>query len=144
MQHTSGAWLCVEAALCCANLPGRPSRPSAQALPSLDPPLQLTGLGIGLYWDPSNVAKSFSAGADWAWYSNAYDWKPFLAALLCSTTGTLLWCTGAWALRKFAGVRGVGISDILMKVGRLRGPGHSRGRQRQPAARSCQPLASCI
>lgn len=133
----SGALLCKPAWAPLAPLSSSPPFPGP-------PPLQLTGLGIGLYWDPSNVAKSFSTGADWAWYSNAYDWKPFLAALLCSTTGTLLWCTGAWALRKFAGVRGVGISDILMKVGRLRGPGHSRGRQRQPAARSCQPLASCI
>jgi hypothetical protein len=68
--------------------------------------LQLLGLGIGINWIPGDVATSFAVGADWAFYSNAYDWRAFAVTLGCSTAGMLLWCTGAWLLRRFAGGRG--------------------------------------
>lgn len=76
----------------------------------------LTAFGIGLKWDPSDVAGSFSAGADWSWYSNIYDWRAFLMALCLSTAGDLLWCTTGWALRRFLGFEGLGVSDILMRI----------------------------
>ncbi|KAI8475914.1 MAG: hypothetical protein J3K34DRAFT_517076 [Monoraphidium minutum] len=77
--------------------------------------LALTALGIGTKWDPSNVGASFAAGADWAWFSNAYHWSAFLTAILASTAGDLMWCTAAAGLRR-AGVRGPGISGLLMAV----------------------------
>jgi hypothetical protein len=70
--------------------------------------LQLLGLGIGVNWIPGDVATSFSVGADWAFYSNAYDWRCFAVALGCSTAGMLLWSAGALALRRFAGGQGAG------------------------------------
>lgn len=78
--------------------------------------LGVTGTGIGISWIPGDVATSFSAGADWAWYSNNYDWRPFLAALLCSLAVTLLWSLGAWLLYRVCGVRGPGISGVLMAI----------------------------
>jgi hypothetical protein len=38
--------------------------------PRLAPLLQLTALGIGLFWDPADVAGSFAEGARWAWVTN--------------------------------------------------------------------------
>lgn len=84
--------------------------------PHAPPPKQLTAVGIGLQWNPADVAGSFSSGAYWAWFGNNYDWRAFLAALACSLGGDLLWCTGAWGVRRFAGVEGPGISGVLMRV----------------------------
>lgn len=78
--------------------------------------LGVTACGIGVNWNPADVAGSFSSGANWAWYSSSYDWKPFLAALLCSSIAMLLWCAVAYALRKRLGVRGPGISGLVMRV----------------------------
>lgn len=78
--------------------------------------LGVTATGIGVYWNPSDIAGSFSAGANWAWYSNNYDWKPFLAALAVSAVVMLLFDSGAWLLRRCCGVKGPGISGILMRI----------------------------
>ena len=78
--------------------------------------LGVTGTGIGVNWDPNDVSGSFASGANWAWYGNNYDWRPFLAALLCSTVPMLLWCTGVYVLRKRFGVRGPGISGLVMRI----------------------------
>lgn len=78
--------------------------------------LGVTGTGIGVNWDPNDVAGSFSGGANWAWYGSNYDWRPFLAALLCSSCTLLAWCTVAWLLRKRFGIKGPGISGIVMRI----------------------------
>jgi hypothetical protein len=91
--------------------------PSPPQPPPPPPPRpQLTALGIGLNWNPKKVAASFAAGADWAWYSNSYSWKAFLAALLFSTAGDVIWCALAWAARTHLGIHGPGISGVLLKV----------------------------
>lgn len=77
--------------------------------------LGLTATGIGANWDPSNVSGSLSSGAYWAWYGNNYDWRCFLAALGFSAGVDLLWCAGAWLVRRTTGVRGPGIS-VLMRL----------------------------
>jgi hypothetical protein len=42
--------------------------------------------------------------------------RPFLAALLCSSAATLLWSAAAWLLRARMGVRGPGVSGLLMRL----------------------------
>lgn len=44
------------------------------------------------------------------------SWRPFLAALLCSSCTLLVWCSGAWFLRKRFGVHGPGISGLVMRI----------------------------
>jgi hypothetical protein len=48
-------------------------------------------------------------------YSNQYDWRAFLAALLCSAGVAVLWSLGAWLLRKTANIEGPGIA-LLMRI----------------------------
>jgi len=36
--------------------------------------LAVTASGIGINWNPADVAGSFASGANWAWYGNNYDW----------------------------------------------------------------------
>lgn len=48
-------------------------------------------------------------------YSNAYDWRAFLAALVCSSGVAILWSAGALLLRKTARINGPGIS-VLMHI----------------------------
>jgi hypothetical protein len=48
-------------------------------------------------------------------YSNQYDWRAFLAALVCSSGIAILWSACAWLLRRTAGVNGPGIS-VLMHI----------------------------
>jgi hypothetical protein len=36
--------------------------------------LGVTATGIGVNWNPADVAGSFSGGANWGWYGNNYDW----------------------------------------------------------------------
>jgi hypothetical protein len=67
-------------------------------------------------WNPADVAGSFSYGSNWVWYQSNYHWAPFLAALLCSSCTMLLWCTGAWILRTKWGLRGPGISGVVMRI----------------------------
>eukprot|EP00879_Flechtneria_rotunda_P007009 GHRR01007358.1.p1 GENE.GHRR01007358.1~~GHRR01007358.1.p1 ORF type:complete len:441 (+),score=103.29 GHRR01007358.1:396-1718(+) len=78
--------------------------------------LGVTGTGIGINWIPGDVSTSFSAGANWGWFANSYDWRPFLAALLCSSVTTLMWCMAAWLVKRYTGVQGPGISGVLMRV----------------------------
>lgn len=35
--------------------------------------LGVTGTGIGVMWNPDDVAGSFSYGANWAWYQSNYE-----------------------------------------------------------------------
>ncbi|KIZ01086.1 hypothetical protein MNEG_6873 [Monoraphidium neglectum] len=77
--------------------------------------LTLTALGIGINWNPSDVAGSFAAGATWSWFTNGYDWRAFLTALVASTLGDVLWCAAASLLRA-RGIHGPGISGVLMRV----------------------------
>jgi len=56
------------------------------------------------------VAGSFSTGATWAWYSNSYDWRAFLAALGCSLAGSVLWMAGAALV---PGRKGPGVSVLM-------------------------------
>lgn len=42
--------------------------------------------------------------------------RPFLAAVLASSGALLLWCSVAFFLRKRFGVRGPGISGLVMRV----------------------------
>lgn len=78
--------------------------------------LGVTGTGIGVLWIPGDKAGSFSAGANWAWYGNNYDWRPFLAALVCSTGVMVAWCVSAWVFARKFRVAGPGISKILMGI----------------------------
>jgi hypothetical protein len=79
--------------------------------------LGVTGSGIVYKWDPSvSSATNFSVGADWSWYSNNYDWRPFFAALVCSAAVMVLFDGCAWLLRRFAGVHGPGVSGVLMPI----------------------------
>lgn len=78
--------------------------------------LGVTATGIGINWNLDDVSGSFSSGANWAWYGNNYDWRPFLAAVLCSTIALWLWCLGALLLRKRFGVHGPGISGLMMRI----------------------------
>jgi hypothetical protein len=78
--------------------------------------LGVTGCGVGLNWIPGDIATSFAVGANWGWYGNNYDWRPFLAALLCSLCAMLVWCAAAWILASKFGVSGPGISGVLMNI----------------------------
>lgn len=78
--------------------------------------LGVTASGIGINWIPGDAATSFSAGANWAWYGNNYDWRVFLAALLCSLGSMMVWSVAAWGLERVVGASGPGISGLLMKV----------------------------
>ncbi|KAF8059372.1 Selenoo [Scenedesmus sp. PABB004] len=69
--------------------------------------LALTGAGVGINWTPGDAAGSFSVGARWAWYDNAYDWRAFAAALVGSA-GAMLLTDGAAAALRAAGVEGPG------------------------------------
>jgi hypothetical protein len=62
------------------------------------------------------VPGSFSRGADWAWFSNNYDWRAFLVTLVASLVGDVAWCAAAWVFREKLGIRGPGISGVLMRV----------------------------
>eukprot|EP00878_Enallax_costatus_P041831 GHUV01048726.1.p1 GENE.GHUV01048726.1~~GHUV01048726.1.p1 ORF type:complete len:328 (+),score=52.92 GHUV01048726.1:969-1952(+) len=77
--------------------------------------LGVTASGIGVCWDPADISGSFANGANWAWYSNNYDWKPFLASLAVSAIVMLTFDAGAWLLRRRC-ITGPGISGILMRV----------------------------
>lgn len=46
-------------------------------------------------------------------YSNQYDWRAFLVALVCSSGVAILWSAGAWLLRKTTGIHGPGISVLM-------------------------------
>jgi hypothetical protein len=46
-------------------------------------------------------------------WSNDYDWRAFLAALLCSSGVALLWSVGAWLLRRCAHTEGPGVAVLL-------------------------------
>lgn len=48
-------------------------------------------------------------------YSNAYDWRAFVAALACSGGIAILWSACALLLRKTARIHGPGIS-VLMRI----------------------------
>jgi hypothetical protein len=76
--------------------------------------LGVTASGIYVSWIPGDVAGSFSTGANWGWYANNYDWRPFVAALVCSAAVTYLWSALAWGMRR-AGVHGPGVAGILMR-----------------------------
>ena len=72
-------------------------------------------------WDPANPGGSISAGAYYAWFGNVnYDWPPFLWAICFSVGGMVLWGGVATLLRKVFGVRGPGVSGVLMKSTSLR------------------------
>jgi hypothetical protein len=78
--------------------------------------LGVTASGVYVSWIPGDVPGSFSAGANWGWYSNNYDWRPFVAALVCSTAVTYLWSALAWVMRRSAGVYGPGVAGVLMPI----------------------------
>jgi hypothetical protein len=79
--------------------------------------LGVTGSGIVFMWDANaTAAKNFAVGADWSWYSNNYDWRPFFAALMCSAAVMVLFDGCAWLLRRFAGIHGPGVSGVLMPI----------------------------
>jgi hypothetical protein len=79
--------------------------------------LGVTGSGIVHQWKPeASAAVNFSVGADWSWYSNNYDWRPFFAALACSAAVMVLFDGCAWLLRRFAGIHGPGVSGVLMPL----------------------------
>lgn len=82
--------------------------------------LGVTACGIGVTWIPGDVATSFSAGANWAWYGNNYDWRPFLASLLCSACAMVIWCAAAWVAARMFKVSGPGISGVLMRIPGMR------------------------
>jgi hypothetical protein len=82
--------------------------------------LAVTASGIAYSWVPGDLATSFSKGADWAWYSNNYDWRPFLAALVGSAFVSIAWSTSALLFKKATGKSGPGISGVLMKVPGMR------------------------
>jgi len=82
--------------------------------------LAVTASGIAYSWVPGDLATSFSKGADWAWYSNSYDWRPFLAALVGSAFVSIAWSTSALLFKKATGKSGPGISGVLMKVPGMR------------------------
>lgn len=48
-------------------------------------------------------------------YSNQYDWRAFLAALVCSSGVAILCSAVAWLLRRTAGIEGPGVS-VLMRI----------------------------
>jgi hypothetical protein len=79
--------------------------------------LGVTGSGIVYKWNPAlSTAQNFAMGADWSWYSNNYDWRPFLAALACSAAVMVLFDGCALLLRRFAGIHGPGVSGVLMRI----------------------------
>jgi hypothetical protein len=82
--------------------------------------LAVTASGIAYSWVPGDLATSFSKGADWAWYSNNYHWRPFLAALVGSAFVSIAWSTSALLFKKATGKSGPGISGVLMKVPGMR------------------------
>jgi hypothetical protein len=47
---------------------------------------------------------------------NNYDYRPFLAALLCSAGAMLAWCACARLLNRAFDIHGPGISGLLMRV----------------------------
>jgi hypothetical protein len=77
--------------------------------------LGVTASGVYVSWIPGDVSGSFSAGANWAWYANNYDWRPFVAALVCSAAVTYLWSALAWVMRR-SGVHGPGVAGVLMRI----------------------------
>jgi hypothetical protein len=82
--------------------------------------LGVTAVGIGVTWDATLApAEAIAAGANWAWYGNGYDWRAFLAALLCSGGVLLLWTLTAAAAAR-CGVHGPGISGLLMRLPGMR------------------------
>uniref|UniRef100_A0A383WE19 Uncharacterized protein n=1 Tax=Tetradesmus obliquus TaxID=3088 RepID=A0A383WE19_TETOB len=83
--------------------------------------LGVTGSGVVYTWDASQTtAKNWAVGADWGWYSNNYDWRPFFAALACSAAVMVVFDSCAWLLRRFAGVHGPGVSGVLMPIPGMR------------------------
>jgi hypothetical protein len=78
--------------------------------------LGVTASGVYVSWVPGDVPGSFAAGANWGWFSNNYDWRPFVAALVCSTAVTYLWSALAWGVRRGAGIHGPGVSGVLMRI----------------------------
>ena len=81
--------------------------------------LGVTATGIAVRWVPGQLALSFSDGAYWAWYGNPYDWRVFLAALLASTATLVAWQLVA-AAAAAVGVRGPGLSGLLMRLPGMR------------------------
>lgn len=77
--------------------------------------LSTTAYGIGKVWDPSDIATSFAAGADMAWYSNGYAWDYFLVAA-CTSVGGLLQVVVVKELLALAGIQGPGLSALAAKV----------------------------
>lgn len=109
--------------------------------------LGVTATGIGVYWNPADISGSFSTGANWAWYSNNYDWKPFLAALAISAVVMLLFDCCAWLLRR-CGIKGPGISGILMRIPGMKAitasPNWTPERNSDHALPAWQPAAADI
>jgi hypothetical protein len=77
--------------------------------------LGVTACGVYVSWIPGDAAGSFSTGANWGWYANNYDWRPFVAALVCSAAVTYLWSAFAWVMRR-SGVHGPGVAGVLMRI----------------------------
>jgi len=77
--------------------------------------LSVTAYGIGMNWDPTDVAASFSNGAHYAWVGNGYTWDYFLLAMLAPMAAMLVWMACAGLLWKL-GMDGVTVSQVMDKV----------------------------
>lgn len=81
----------------------------------------------------------------YTWYGNvSYDWDYFLVGACFSLVGMLLWAVPAWLLRRYAGIRGPGISGVLRRLPGFRVITGEQMRRRPECARDrAHALASC-
>jgi SSS family solute:Na+ symporter len=76
----------------------------------------VTGYGIGMNWDASDVSGSFSTGAHYAWIGNGYTWDYFMVALMAPVIAMLLWMSLAGLLYALTGWNGYLIGELMSSV----------------------------